>query len=72
MINILLHIFAVVGVFFSCIATVDLIMLVILTIQYRIQERHRKKEEEKKAKEVYDRIVSALEEYEGGRSKKYD
>ena len=65
MTNILLHIFAVVGVFFSCVMTVTLIMLVILTIQYRIQERRRIKEEEKKAKEVYDRMVSALEEYEG-------
>jgi hypothetical protein len=55
MTNVLLHIFAAVGVFFSCMTTVFLIMLGILTIQFRIQERRRKKEEEKKAKEVYDK-----------------
>lgn len=44
MTNVLLHIFALIGVFFSCVSTVSLIMLVILTIQYRIQERRKKKE----------------------------
>jgi hypothetical protein len=46
MTNILLHIFAFVGVFFSCVTTVFLFTLAILTIQYRIQERREKKKEE--------------------------
>lgn len=61
MTNILLHIFAFIGVFFSCVTTVSLIILALLTIQYRIQERRRIKEEEKKTKEVYERVIESFE-----------
>lgn len=60
MTNILLHIFAFIGVYFTCVTAVFLFMQVISTIQYRIQERRRRKEEEKKAKEVYDRMIEGL------------
>ena len=63
MTNILLHIFAFIGVYVTCVTAVFLFPLVISTIQYRIQERRRRKEEEKKAKEVYERVIKSIEDY---------